>query len=108
MDAVAVPVLVLHGRQPLVPMGAARQVARAQLLWDYEEWTDAGHLPQLRMPERVIERIGKWLDVDGRGPSRAGHCPPDEASALAALCPFTHHTTCILRGRERVHFVPHV
>jgi pimeloyl-ACP methyl ester carboxylesterase len=66
MDALTMPVLLLHGgRDRLVPVEAARVAARRHRQWRLEVWPEAGHVPQIQMPERFVELVGDWLDTDG-------------------------------------------
>jgi pimeloyl-ACP methyl ester carboxylesterase len=56
------PVLLLHGdRDRLVPVVAARDVARRHPTWRYVELAGIGHVPQLQVPERVADEILRWL-----------------------------------------------
>ena len=60
-------VLLLHGdRDRLVPVQAARDIARRHPTWRYVELAGVGHVPQLQVPERVATEIRAWLPV---GPS---------------------------------------
>jgi pimeloyl-ACP methyl ester carboxylesterase len=66
MAAIRVPVLLLQGgRDRLVPVVAGRQVARRNPTWRYEEWADAGHVPQLQLPERFVAVVRDWLAAEG-------------------------------------------
>lgn len=66
MTGIEVPVLLLHGAlDRLVPVQAARDVARRHPRWRTEIWPDAGHVPQLQLPERFAALISDWLDGDG-------------------------------------------
>jgi len=61
------PVLLLHGeRDRLVPVAAARAVARANPAWSLVVLPDAGHVPQLELPEQSARIILDWLDGAGR------------------------------------------
>jgi pimeloyl-ACP methyl ester carboxylesterase len=56
------PVLLLQGdRDRLVPVAAARDVARRHPAWRYVELPGVGHVPQLQVPERVAAEILRWL-----------------------------------------------
>jgi pimeloyl-ACP methyl ester carboxylesterase len=56
------PVLLLHGdRDRLVPVVAARDVARRHPAWRYVELPGVGHVPQLQVPERVAAEVLRWL-----------------------------------------------
>jgi len=62
MASIAVPVLLVHGdRDRLVPVAAARDIARRHPAWRYLELAGIGHVPQLQVPERVAEAILAWL-----------------------------------------------
>lgn len=71
MQDIEAPVLLLHGeRDRLVPVAAARDTARRQPRWRTEIWPDAGHVPQLQMPERFTTLVLDWLDTDGAPAAR--------------------------------------
>ena len=56
------PVLLVHGdRDRLVPVQAARDIARRHPRWRYVELAGIGHVPQLQVPSRVAEEILTWL-----------------------------------------------
>jgi pimeloyl-ACP methyl ester carboxylesterase len=56
------PVLLIHGdRDRLIPVEAARDVARRHPSWRYVELPGIGHVPQLQAPERVAAEILRWL-----------------------------------------------
>jgi pimeloyl-ACP methyl ester carboxylesterase len=66
MDAIGVPVLLLHGEQDrLVPVAAARDAARRHPRWRTVIWPDTGHVPQIQVPERFVDLVLGWLDTDG-------------------------------------------
>lgn len=66
MGRISVPVLLLHGsKDRLVPIGAARAVARRNPTWRFEVAEDVGHVPQLEVPGWTIDRIREWLVSDG-------------------------------------------
>jgi pimeloyl-ACP methyl ester carboxylesterase len=55
-------VLLLHGDlDRLVPVVAARDVARRHPAWRYVELPGVGHVPQLQVPERVAAEVLRWL-----------------------------------------------
>ncbi len=61
------PVLLLHGeRDRLVPVSAARAAARANPSWSLVVVPDAGHVPQLEMPQECAVAIRQWLSSAGR------------------------------------------
>ena len=66
MRSVSVPVLLLHGdKDRLVPVGAARRVARANPTWRFEVAHDVGHVPQLEVPEWTADHVLDWLVREG-------------------------------------------
>lgn len=65
-----VPTLLVHGGQDrLVPVSFARALARRRHDWRYVEFADAGHAPQLEVPERFVDVVTRWVDRDLRGPA---------------------------------------
>jgi len=59
------PVLLLHGdRDRLVPVAAARAVARANPAWRFEVAHDVGHVPQLEVPDWTAGHILDWLATE--------------------------------------------
>jgi pimeloyl-ACP methyl ester carboxylesterase len=74
------PVLLLHGeRDRLIPVIAARDVARRHPNWRYVELPGVGHVPQLQVPDRVAAEILGWLPTTqstrGRSVSRSASSP---------------------------------
>ena len=66
MGRISAPVLLLHGsRDRLVPIAAARTVARRNPTWRFEVAKDVGHVPQLEVPRWTIGRISEWLRSEG-------------------------------------------
>ncbi|MEP7331663.1 MAG: alpha/beta hydrolase [Terracoccus sp.] len=66
MGRISVPVLLIHGsKDRLVPIRAARSVARSNPLWRFEVAEDAGHVPQLEVPEWTIAQIQDWMASEG-------------------------------------------
>jgi pimeloyl-ACP methyl ester carboxylesterase len=66
MERISVPVLLLHGsKDRLVPLAAARTVARKNPTWRFEVAEDVGHVPQLEVPEWTLDKIHDWLGLDG-------------------------------------------
>jgi pimeloyl-ACP methyl ester carboxylesterase len=62
MAGIDVPVLLVHGdRDRLVPVAAARDVARRHPRWRYAELPGVGHVPQIQVPERVGTEMLAWL-----------------------------------------------
>jgi pimeloyl-ACP methyl ester carboxylesterase len=73
MKAIRVPVLLLHGdKDRLVSIGAARAVAVANPSWRFAVAPDAGHVPQLEMPEWTAGHILDWLADDVRARRSTG------------------------------------
>ena len=65
MGSITVPVLLLHGEKDrLVPIGASRAVAAANPSWRFRVAPDAGHVPQLEVPEWTAGQILDWLATD--------------------------------------------
>ncbi len=63
MAGVSAPVLLVHGeRDRLVPVQAARRVARHNPGWHLVTLPGIGHTPQLEAPETVAGHILAWLD----------------------------------------------
>ena len=57
--AIDAPVLLIHGKlDRLIPVSAARWMARAQPDWTYEFLDGVGHIPQLEVPEVVARVVG--------------------------------------------------
>jgi pimeloyl-ACP methyl ester carboxylesterase len=70
MERVSGPVLLVHGDvDRLVPVQAARDVARRHPTWRYVELEGIGHVPQLQCPERLAEEVLPWLAEIGAVPS---------------------------------------
>jgi pimeloyl-ACP methyl ester carboxylesterase len=79
MRSISVPVLLLHGEKDrLVPIDASRAVAAANPSWRFRVAPDAGHVPQLEVPEWTAGRILDWLATDVQG-AAAGTDPTDAA-----------------------------
>src|SRR3954463_10403484 len=63
MASIRVPVLLVHGdRDRLVPVAAARDIARRHPDWRYIELAEVGHVPQLQVPDRLAKDVLAWLD----------------------------------------------
>jgi pimeloyl-ACP methyl ester carboxylesterase len=63
MASIRVPVLLVHGdRDRLIPVAAARDIARRHPTWRYVEMADVGHVPQLQVPEKLAAEVLGWLD----------------------------------------------
>jgi pimeloyl-ACP methyl ester carboxylesterase len=68
MASITVPVLLLHGEKDrLVPIGASRAAAAAHPSWRFRVAPDAGHVPQLEVPEWTAGHILDWLASDVHG-----------------------------------------
>ncbi len=66
MGRISVPVLLIHGsKDRLVPIGAARSVAKSNPFWRFEVAENVGHVPQLEVPEWTIAKIQDWLASEG-------------------------------------------
>lgn len=70
LDALAIPTLVVHGRQDqLVPVSFARDVARRHPQWTYVEFAQCGHAPQLEAPTEFLETVTAWANDRLPGPT---------------------------------------
>jgi pimeloyl-ACP methyl ester carboxylesterase len=57
-------VLMVQGDQDrLVPVEAAREVARRNPGWRYVELVGVGHVPQLQVPKVLATEVLTWLDA---------------------------------------------
>lgn len=66
MGKISVPVLLLHGaKDRLVPIAAARAVAKSNPTWRFEVAEDVGHVPQLEVPEWTLGQIHDWMGSEG-------------------------------------------
>ncbi|MFD2093382.1 alpha/beta fold hydrolase [Blastococcus deserti] len=64
MASIRVPVLLVQGdRDRLVPVAAARDIARRHPRWRYLELPGVGHVPQLQVPEELATEVLAWLDA---------------------------------------------
>lgn len=62
MASIDDPVLLVHGdRDRLVPVAAARDIARRHPAWRYLELPGVGHVPQLQVPERLAPEVLDWM-----------------------------------------------
>jgi pimeloyl-ACP methyl ester carboxylesterase len=67
MAGVSAPVILVHGeRDRLVPIQAARRVARHNPGWQLVTLPGIGHTPQLETPHTVARHILAWLDEENR------------------------------------------
>jgi pimeloyl-ACP methyl ester carboxylesterase len=65
LAGMAGPVLLLHGeRDRLVPIASARAAAKANPQWRFEVAADAGHVPQLQVPDWTAQHILDWLATE--------------------------------------------
>ncbi len=66
MESIDGPVLLVQGDlDRLIPVQAARDVARRHPAWRYVELDGVGHVPQLQCPERLADEVLPWLaEVD--------------------------------------------
>ena len=72
LGSIGAPVLLLHGdRDRLVPVAAARAVARRNPSWSLVVLPDIGHVPQLEAPRDTAAAVLGWLDTAGRSAARA-------------------------------------
>jgi pimeloyl-ACP methyl ester carboxylesterase len=63
MASIRVPVLMVQGDvDRLVPVAAARDIARRHPAWRYLELPGVGHVPQLQVPDEVAGAFLAWLD----------------------------------------------
>jgi pimeloyl-ACP methyl ester carboxylesterase len=70
MERVSGPVLLVHGDvDRLIPVQAARDVARRHPAWRYVELEGIGHVPQLQCPERLAGEVLPWLAEVGAVPT---------------------------------------
>ena len=68
MQAIGVPVLLLHGEKDrLVPVAAAQEAAARNPAWRFAVARNVGHVPQLEAPEWTVAQIRDWLDTDAAG-----------------------------------------
>jgi pimeloyl-ACP methyl ester carboxylesterase len=62
MGSIRLPVLLVHGdRDRLVPVAAARDIARRHPSWRYLELAGVGHVPQLQVPTELASAMVEWL-----------------------------------------------
>ena len=62
MASIRLPVLLVHGdRDRLVPVAAARDIARRHPSWRYLEMAGVGHVPQLQVPAELASAMVEWL-----------------------------------------------
>jgi pimeloyl-ACP methyl ester carboxylesterase len=62
MASLRLPVLLVHGdRDRLVPVAAARDIARRHPTWRFLELAGVGHVPQLQVPDELATAMVDWL-----------------------------------------------
>jgi pimeloyl-ACP methyl ester carboxylesterase len=62
MASIDDPVLLVHGElDRLVPVAAARDIARRHPDWRYLELPGVGHVPQLQVPEQLAPEVLDWM-----------------------------------------------
>ena len=62
MGAIQVPVLLIHGEADrLVSVLSSQAAAAANPGWETRFLPDVGHMPQLEMPEPVLDAVTGWL-----------------------------------------------
>ncbi|MEO8519300.1 MAG: alpha/beta hydrolase, partial [Dermatophilaceae bacterium] len=82
MRSIKVPVLLLHGEKDrLVPIAASRAVAADFPSWSFKVAPDAGHVPQLEVPEWTAGHILEWLEAEVQGDPAATEAPAVAAPA---------------------------
>lgn len=72
MSSIKLPVLLVHGdRDRLVPVAAARDIARRHPAWRYLEMPGVGHVPQLQVPVELAAAMVGWLaETQGNSTTR--------------------------------------
>jgi pimeloyl-ACP methyl ester carboxylesterase len=67
MRSITAPTLIVQGSHDrLVPLAAAQEAARLRPDWTLEVFEGVGHIPQLEVPERFVDTVGRWLAGAGR------------------------------------------
>jgi pimeloyl-ACP methyl ester carboxylesterase len=62
MDAIACPVLVIHGRRDrFVPARFAESALARHPAWRGRFFPDVGHVPQMEVPGRWLSEVGDWF-----------------------------------------------
>ncbi len=71
-DGVRAPTLLVTGDSDrLVPPAAAQALADLRPDWSFEILDHVGHVPQLEVPDRLVQLTGEWLDRLGVAPAAA-------------------------------------
>ncbi|MCK9248137.1 MAG: alpha/beta hydrolase [Solirubrobacteraceae bacterium] len=66
------PILILWGRHDwLVPPAGAKLIREVRPDAELEVWEDCGHCPQLEVPDRMADRIGRFVDAVDAAPMAA-------------------------------------
>lgn len=64
LSGVQTPVLWLHGdRDPLIPVGVARDAVTGKPTWSLQTARDIGHDPHREAPDWTAEHIAAWLNA---------------------------------------------
>jgi pimeloyl-ACP methyl ester carboxylesterase len=67
IDSITAPGLIIQGAlDRLVPVDAARALARRRPDWELEVYEGVGHAPQLEVPDRFAASVLGWLDDAGK------------------------------------------
>jgi len=62
MRKIEAPALVIHGElDRLIPLSAARDLARRHPDWTFEVIDGVGHVPMMETPNRFLEVVNQWL-----------------------------------------------
>jgi pimeloyl-ACP methyl ester carboxylesterase/predicted acylesterase/phospholipase RssA len=68
IQRIVAPTLVVHGAEDrLVPVAAARALAKLRPDWSLQVLEDCGHVPQLEHPAAFVAAVEAWLDGAGQG-----------------------------------------
>ena len=71
LRAVEQPTLLLHGdADRLVPLAASRHVSSTKPTWTFDVARGVGHIPMMEAPVWTLERITRWLGVEGAPAAR--------------------------------------
>ena len=62
LDAIRAPTLLVHGdRDRLVPHALGHQLKQKRPDWELRVLENAGHIPQLEMPDVFARTVNEWL-----------------------------------------------
>jgi|SRR5579862_621270 len=62
IDAIRAPTLVVQGTEDrLVPLAASRATVARRPGWSLAVFEGVGHVPQMEVPGRFVETVGRWL-----------------------------------------------